>query len=299
MRSRPIRAVAKLIPRCLRDSLATLFPRLFLPAWVRDSWRRPDRADWPPAEGAAEPGLARYEYSLFSQNGEDGVLRHLLSELGFRSRAFLEFGFGVTESNALRLALKEDFAGVFIDGSEHAVRALNSAAGLFGLEGVRAIRQWLTLENLAETIREGGLPPEIDLLSIDVDGNDYWFWREIERPSARLVVIEYNASLGPELSLTVPYDPAFERHAKHESGFYHGASLAALYRLGREKGYALVGCESRGVNAFFVREDCLTAGVQELSPRDAYCPDKGRLEAGFSAEGQLRMIEDMPYVAVE
>lgn len=285
-------------PAPLRTVVKRLLPASLTAFGIRRVWRRDDPLEWSVPERRGEQGLEQYEYSLFSQNGEDGILRRLYSQIGFGSRRFLEFGFEPTESNSLRLALKEGFGGLFIDGSPSVVSRFNRAARSFGLVGVRAVHRFLDLDNLEPTIRQGGLPAEIDLLSIDVDGNDYWFWEGIRCLSARIVVIEYNASLGPERSCSVPYDPLFDRHRKHASGFYCGASLAALERLGRRRGYSLVGCDSNGVNAFFVREDCLTPELTELTSQSAFRPHKNRIERGFSPAEQLRMIEDMAFVDI-
>jgi hypothetical protein len=266
---------------------------------IHSIWKRTDPPNWPLPELAGKQGLEKYEYSLFSQNGEDGILKYLYSEIGFHSKFFLEFGFSVNENNSLRLILIEGFAGIFIDSSELQVNQLNKAAQSFGILNVKAINKFLNLENLESTIIESNAPMEIDLLSIDVDGNDYWFWEGIRCLSPRIVVIEYNASLGPELALSVPYDPIFDRHQIHESGFYFGASITALERLGKDKGYALVGCDSNGVNAFSIRDDCLGQNLKVLSPQLAYRPHKRRLERGFSLEDQLRIIKDLPFINID
>jgi len=294
-----LQLIKKIIPRSLRPLLKSLAPQSSVIHMLQSDWKRADPPAWPLPECAGMPGLERYEYSLFSQNGEDGILRHLFSEIGFRSKCFLEFGFGVTQNNSLRLVLKEHFGGLFIDGSESSVRQFNAVALACGFSNVQAVNKFLSLENLESTILESKLPREIDLLSIDVDGNDYWFWEGLRCLSPRIVIMEYNASLGPELSLTVPYDPAFDRHQKHKSGFYCGASITALERLGKKKGYALVGCDSNGVNAFFVRADCLTSHLPVLSPRSAYRPHKSRVERGYSPEEQFRIIKDLPYTTIE
>ena len=91
-----------------------------------------------------------------------------------------------------------------------------------------------------------------DVLSVDIDGNDYWVLDALEAVRPRIVVVEYNASFGPERSVTIPYTRAFYGYRAHSSGYYHGASLTALARLGERKGYVLAGCDSRGVNAFLV-----------------------------------------------
>lgn len=279
-----------------------LFAPIFLGVFpLHLLWSRNDFSDeeFLKRKKADTPGLESYEYSLYSQNGEDGIIRYLFSEVGVSSKMLLEFGFGVTENNSLRLILKEGWSGVLMDGSEASVRAFNKAIKKIGIGKVKAVQQFLDLENLRSTILESGLPERIDLLSIDVDGNDYWFWEDITYLNPRIVVIEYNASFGPELSLAVPYDPLFERHEKHPSGFYHGASLIALTKLAHKKGYALVGCDSRGINAFFVRKDCLTESIKELSSLTSYRPNKNRLERGISLEMQLNVIRDMPYIEIE
>jgi len=287
-----LRRIVRFVLKILTPILLRLFPIQLL-------WKRDDLSEQEFLKKRAEmQGLESYEYSLFSQNGEDGILRYLFSEIGVSSKLFLEFGFGVTENNSLRLILKEGWGGVLIDSSEASVRAFNQALQKTAITNVKAVQQFLNLENLRSTILESGLPEEIDLLSVDVDGNDYWFWENITYLNPRVVVIEYNASLGPALSNTVPYDPLFDRHRKHWSGFYHGASLTALVKLAEKKGYALVGCDSSGVNAFFVRKDCLSASVRECPPLAAFRLNRRRL-SGISWESQFEIIKNMPYITIE
>jgi len=295
-----IKILRKIIPPHLRPVVKKLIPgyQARSVSKILKSWNRTDPSNWPLAELCEKQSLEKYEYSLFSQNGEDGILRYLFSEIGFRSKLFLEFGFGVSENNSFRLVLSEGFGGMFIDGSASTVRLFNSAARKFGLTNVKAIHIFLNLGNLEAALLGSGLPEDIDLLSIDVDGNDYWFWEGISCINPRVVIIEYNASLGSELSLTVPYDPFFDRHEKHASGFYSGASITALVRLGKKKGYVLVACDSNGLNAFFVRRDCLTQSMNVLSSRAAYRPHRRRLERGFSLEDQCSLIKDMPYIEI-
>lgn len=146
--------------------------------------------------------------------------------------------------------------------------------------GTRALCAFLTVENLADTITGAGVPAGLDLLSIDVDGVDYWLWESLTCVSPRVVVIEYNASFGPHRSITVPYESGFDRVEKHPSTFYHGASLSALAKLGAKKGYSLVGCDSNGVNAFFVRNDLIKSPLAAL-----FSPMRptGRIEVGLNA----------------
>lgn len=292
------RGLDTLLPPILRRAVRRAMPRALMRRYIAARWRRPEPACWPLPDRAGRPGFERYEYRRFSQNGEDGILRFLVSEIGADSRLFLEFGFGVLENNSLRLVLSEGFGGVFIDGSQETVDHFNAVAARFGVARARAVCAFLDINNLEDTIRASGLPRAIDLLSIDVDGNDYWFWEAATCVSPRIAVIEYNASFGPEMSCSVPYDPCFDRQRAHPSRLYHGASLAALASLGRRKGYSLIGCDSAGVNAFFVREDCMTPGLKALSPRKAYCPHRGRIRQGLSPEAQFNAIKDLPRVTI-
>ncbi|HET6628934.1 MAG TPA: hypothetical protein VFG91_04090 [Woeseiaceae bacterium] len=261
-------------------------------------WRRKDRQSWPPAGAEPAGGLQQYEYSLLSQNGEDGILRFLFSEIGFDSRHFVEFGFGAHQCNSLRLILHEHFRGLLMDGSRENCDFFDIAAAKRGISGVDTVCTFLDRDNLEPLILEHGTPHEIDLLSLDVDGNDYWFWEALERISPRVVSIEYNAGIGPTLSWTVPYDPQFERFAQHASGFFHGASLKALEKLGRRKGYRLVGCDSTGTNAFFLRDDVAAPRIATLTSGEAYRPHANWLGRGFPEAEQLEIMKGMPYVEV-
>jgi len=276
----------------------TLIPFPLRAGKVSVKWSKSDAVDWPPASQADVPGLARYEYSWLSQNGEDGIIRYLFDEIGFESRWLVEFGFGAVQCNSLRLLIHEGFSGLLMDGSSENVDFFNHTAKKRGLDGARAVQAFITCDNLGGLITENGVPREIDLLSLDVDGNDYWFWQSLDCISPRLVCIEYNAGLGPDLSLTVPYDAEFERYGKHPSGFFHGASLAALEKLGRQKGYYLIGCDSTGTNAFFLRDDMKVKNVPALTSREAFRPHANWLGRGITEAQQLEIMRSMPYQEV-
>lgn len=265
---------------------------------VERRWRRRDRANWPPAGADPANGLAQYEYSLLSQNGEDGILRFLFGEIGFGSRRFVEFGFGAHQCNSLRLILHERFEGLLMDGSQENCDFFNMTAAKRGITGVQAVPAFLTRDNLEPLITGHGLSGEIDLLSLDVDGNDYWLWEALTRITPRVACIEYNAGIGPELSWTVPYDPEFERFTKHPSGFFHGASLQAMESLGRRKGYRLVGCDATGTNAFFLHESVDAPRIPTRPAAEAYRPHANWLGRGFSQAEQLEIMRSLPYVEV-
>ena len=134
------------------------------------------------------------------------------------------------------------------------------------------IERLVTAENINPTLDAAGLAGEVDVLSIDIDYNDYWVWKAIDIIRPRVVVIEYNCSLRPPLSLVAPYDPARTRSS---GGNFFGASLGALVKLGQTKGYRIVGCCFAGVNAFFVRDDlCGTLFLDPATAEEHYEPER-------------------------
>jgi hypothetical protein len=181
--------------------------------------------------------VTRYERRFSSQNGEDGILEALFTAIGTTRKYFVEFGAANgRECNTARLA-KQGWTGLLMDA---ATPPQNAPLPIH--------QEFITAENINALFAKYDVPPAFDLLSIDIDGNDYWVWKSIAAHRPRVVVIEYNASILPTDSLVMPYDPNF----RWSGTDYFGASLLALATLGTAKGYTLVGCDSSGTNAFFV-----------------------------------------------
>ncbi|MBN1256896.1 MAG: hypothetical protein JXA52_04250, partial [Planctomycetes bacterium] len=162
--------------------------------------------------------LALNEYKAFSQYGEDGLLLYIFSQIGIANFSFVEIGIGTgRECNTAALSIYFGWHGLLIDGDADNVKLARAHYGAClgrETERVKVAPGFVTTENVNEIITQHGMAGEIDLLSIDIDGNDYWVWQAIEAVEPRTVVIEYNASFGPEKAITVPYDPAFNRHDK-------------------------------------------------------------------------------------
>jgi hypothetical protein len=246
-----------------------------------------------------EQVIQRHEYRVISQHREDGIIDHLLDTVGVFNGTFVEFGFAIAQCNCMNLVLTRDFRGLFIDGSEQVCTEAESALAWLNKPDVAIVNSFLTTENINQIITENGPTGEIDVLSVDIDGNDYWLWSAIEVVKPRIVIAEYNASFGDQRAITVPYDPEFVRYDRHPSGFYHGASLAALQKLGIQKGYQLVGCDFTGVNAFFVRNDLITSKIKPISVDDAYMQNRGRVKyKNISTEKQFEKIADQPFVEI-
>lgn len=203
--------------------------------------------------------LEAHEASVYSQSGEDGVIARLFDRIGSTNRFFVEFGAkdGRWLSNTANLRLHRGWTGLLMDGevaesSDGTSQAeADAGARLPADESAARVRQELvTRENINELLTHYGVPTTFDLLSIDIDGNDYWVWQALEGFRPRVVLVEYNIFFELDERKTIPYDPA---HVWDESAF-HGASLAALWELGRQKGYRLVYTDSYAPNAFFVLE---------------------------------------------
>jgi hypothetical protein len=271
----------------LRMRAATLALRLRLRAMFRPASSRPRGSD---------PSAAAWR--RYSQHGEDGIILHLLNHIAARDGSFVEFGFAASECNCLNLALRHRFHGLFLDGDEKRCALGRALFRRLKRPGVIVEQAFLTRENLNDILARHGYAREIDVLSIDVDGNDAWLF-EIVAARPRLVVIEYNASFGPERAVTVPYDPNFRRYAAHESGFYYGASLAALERLAGRRGYRLVATDPSGVNAFFLRTDLGVPEIPTLSAAQAFRPNRGRVRhKQLATEAQFALIAHLALVEV-
>ena len=251
-----------------------------------------------PEKNETNKGLSFYEASLFSQNGEDGIIRYIFSQIGFDSRYFVEFGFGAHQCNSLRLILHENFKGLMMDGSEEQCRIFNLTCKEKGISDVHAVNAFIDRDNLEHLIRSNNIPAEIDFLSIDVDGNDYWFWRCLQCINPRVICIEYNSGIGSKYSWTIPYNKEFERFSAHPSGFFAGASIKALESLGEKKGYRLVGCDTTGTNAFFLRNDLGNNQIPTLKASEAFRPHQNWIQRGISQDQQLEIMKLMPYIEV-
>jgi hypothetical protein len=243
-------------------------------------------------EGKDFKTLQQSEFQVFSQNGEDGILQYLISRVPIASKTFVEFGVqDYSESNTRFLATKDHWAGLIIDASDAHQRYIHGESWLGVDRDLKAVRAFITRDNINTLLADAGMPEDLGLLSIDIDGMDYWVLEAIQQVKPWILVLEYNSTFGPDLSLTVPYAEKFDRWAAHPSGYYFGASLRALSELAAEQGYALVGCESHGGNAFFVRKDLLP-GLAEKSVDEAYI--EMALGGGMSFPKPLKLFSQLP-----
>ena len=255
-------------------------------------------------EGKYE-GIADAEFRIFSQFGEDGIIQFLISRVPIENDTFIEFGVAdYRESNTRFLVCNDNWRGLIMDGgTSHIDFVHNNPIGW--RHHVDARSAFITRENVNEVIADAGFKGDIGLLSVDIDGNDYWVLDRLNVVSPRILIVEYNSTFGPTAAVTIPYDPSFNRTAAHGSNLYWGASLQALALAAERLGHVFVGSNRAGNNAFFVRSDVVgdiepvdvAAGWVDARFRESR-DDDGNLTFIGSRQERLALISEMPVVDV-
>lgn len=215
------------------------------------------------ASGGNHP-LYKHEFKVFSQWGEDGIIQYLVNNLDIAQRTFIEFGVeDFSESNCRFLMMKDQWQGFVIDGSSHNISRLRNAYYYWQYR-LNSQAAFLTRENVSQVLDESGFEKNIGLLSVDIDGVDYHILEALPNWKPAVLVVEFNTAFGWSRPVSVPYEPTFIRRQKHYSNLYYGANLPAFHYLASQRGYALVGTNSVGSNAFFVRRELLNDAVREV-----------------------------------
>lgn len=244
MKSEPVR---------MADYELAGFPKTEAIKWMSKYAVFQIRKRWPGFDSGGK--LTDWEMRMYSQNGEDGIIEYIFGRIGTTNKYFVELGTGDGKECNSRYLREKGWTGVGIDGN---------------YENETVKKEWITRENVEKLLKKYKVPKEFDLLSIDLDSNDYWIWKAITNYHPRTVVAEYNSCIPADQSLTIVYDPKF----KSDGSSYFGASLKALDKLAKTKGYVLAGCESRGVNAFFVRADQTWGKFEPAAAEKLYRPPK-------------------------
>lgn len=220
------------------------------------------------SSGSAD--LSDYGFSVFSQWDEDGIIQKLVSLLPGIPQTFIELGVeDYRESNTRFLLMKDNWSGFVVDGDRRNVEAIRSSYYFWKYE-LEAKAHFLTRENINSVVQESGFSPEVGILSIDLDGVDYHILEAITGLMPWILVCEYNALMGSEEAVTVPYRPDFNRTSAHYSNLYWGASIASFQHLAKKLGMVLVGVNSAGNNAFFVREAYRPNSLRRLTVKEAF-----------------------------
>lgn len=222
--------------------------------------------------GIAVP-LTDVEFSCHSQNGEDGILLYIFSLIGATNRRVLEIcaGDGI-ECNAANLIVNHGWQGLLFDGDPANIARGQSHYATVRTTWVsppRLVHAWLTADNVASLSAQHGFTGPVDLLSLDLDGNDYWILNALTNVDPRVIVVEFNAACGPDQSVSMSYVADYRLDLTVQP-YRCGASLPAFVKLLKGRGYRLVGVQSLGFNAFFVRDGLGEELLPERSPEECY-----------------------------
>ncbi len=199
--------------------------------------------------------IRQAEFKVFSQWGDDGIINFLCNYVDIPNKTFIEFGVeDYTECNTRFLLLNNNWRGLIMDGSKNNMNKVRQE-DIYWRYNITAVDIFVTKENINHILQQNNFTGETGLLHIDIDGNDYWIWKEISVIKPVIVIMEYNSVFGSTNPWTIPYDPAFYRTNAHHSNLYYGTSMLSACNLAKEKGYSFIGCNSNGNNAYFVRND--------------------------------------------
>ena len=250
--------------------------------------------------------LKDYEFKVFSQWGDDGIIQQLVRSVEIKNKTFIEFGVeDFFESNCRFLLMKDDWNGFVIDGSRDNIARLQQSY-FYRKHHLIVIDAFITRENINALLARSGFDDDLGLLSIDTDGNDYFVLEAIESFRPRILILEFNSVFGAARKISVPCRADFQRTQAHHSNLYFGASLGAVTHLAGKKGYTLVGTNSAGVNAFYVRNDLLDGVHPGLTVEDAYVVSNSREardESGnlacLAGTARLEAIRGLPVFNVE
>lgn len=215
--------------------------------------------------------LNRFEHQVFSQNGEDGIIAEIFRRIGVESKRFIEIGVGNGLENNTTFLLLQGWTGAWLDGDKKAVSFIQEHfQRVIREDKLRVASEFITAENILDLVKQMGVGKEFDLVSIDIDRNTYWILAALLKAiRARVLVVEYNGIIPPDVEWKVDYDP---KRVWNKTS-YMSASLKAYENLCRQHSYSLVGCELCGVNAFFVRDDlCGEKFARPLNSENHYEP---------------------------
>lgn len=244
------------------------------------------------------PRFSDTGFRVFSQNDEDGLLIYIFSLIGFTNKLLLDVAFASPMgSNCTNLLCNWGFYGLLLEANPSGIASSRNFFSSYPDTTIfppKIEHAWVTAENINQIIWDNNISGEIDLFSLDIDGIDYWLWKSLTVVQPRVIIVEASAFIDREYSITVPYQPDFDRHKIHED--YFGASIPAFIKLAKEKGYRLVACNRFGFNLFFVRNDLGNAVLPEITVDDCYYfepqPLKQRRAERFAA------IRNLPWQIV-
>ncbi len=214
--------------------------------------------------------ISQAGFRCYSQFEEDGIILYILATIGMKTKKVVEICVGDGEEcMATNLVINHGYQGFLFDGSEHNIR---HARRFFNLKKDCLLTPpslnvaWITKDNINKLLREVGASGEIDLLSLDIDGNDYYIWEAITEVNPRLCVFETHDIVPGDCSVTIPYEDNFNCRANSDGNpDFRSVSLLAMKKLSERKGYRMIGAHRHGFNVFFLRNDIATETFPEIS----------------------------------
>ncbi len=242
-----------------------------------------------------------WEFSGFSQNGEDGIIDYLCGRLLEPNRYFIEIGASNgLENNTTWLAMARRYGGLMIDGDPAKV---SECAQTFGqLNGPLEFHSLMVNRDSGAELERLALVRNPDVFSLDIDSLDYYVASAILDAGLRpkIFIAEYNSAFGPDLSVTIPYQEPFNRHRAHPSGHYYGVSVMGLRHLFERHGYRFITVEQNGVNAFFADPAEFDAGFINAVEGTPFRENiVQRRESRSDWAGQFDRIRHLPLVEIE
>lgn len=203
--------------------------------------------------------LNEVEFQVFSQFGDDGIIQYLINNLPIQEKTFIEFGVeNYKESNTRFLLINDYWSGYIIDGSKINIESIKGEQ-YYSFYNLKVEAAFINKSNINELLGKSNFKQDIGILSIDIDGNDFWIWEQIQHYRPSILICEYNSLFGFK-PFTIPYQEDFVRGVNSPFNFY-GTSLKSVYNLSKERGYTFIGCNSAGNNAYFINNQF----VQNLS----------------------------------
>lgn len=249
--------------------------------------------------------LSDVEFRVYSQWGEDGIIEWLIQNLPIKNTTFVEFGVeNYSEANTRYLLENRNWKGLVMDGNKSYMEQLKYE-DIYWRYDLRAVSSFITKDNINTILDEHGYGNDLGLLSVDIDGNDYWVLEAIKKHKADILICEYNPIFGDNYAITTPYNDSFTRFDAHYSGLYFGASIKAITSLAAKKGYEFVGTCSNGINAFYVRKELFPSikdkinHIRALPSRHRDARDKTGCLQFTSGLARLDLIKDMSVTLVD
>lgn len=252
-------------------------------------------------DGLALPGISEAGFKVHSQTDEDGILLYIFSVIGTTNRMAIELcaGNGI-ECNSANLVIHHGWHALLFDGKlsniEEGLRYYRKCPKTYVFPP-KFVHAWITKDNINDLISRAGFDGPVDLLTIDMDGVDYWILDAIHCADPRVVVVEYQDILGPDRSLTVPYQDDFDGFSNHTTGSmpdYGGASLMAFVKLLGSRGYRLVGTNTLGFNAFFIKNGLGDCEIPAIDPASCFSHAKVR----WGIEHRFPKVAALPWIEV-